>query len=89
MSKTYSTYEAKARLSEILNRVRKGDVVTITHRGKPVAELRPIQRADTPLQARLDDLRRAGIISSPSGKSIFKPIARRPGGLRRFLDDRE
>ena len=28
MSKTYSTYEAKARLSELLKRVTKGDVVT-------------------------------------------------------------
>ena len=35
-------FEAKTRLSELLEQVSKGRVFRITRRGKPVAELRPI-----------------------------------------------
>jgi prevent-host-death family protein len=38
-------FEAKTRLSELLDRVREGRVYRITKRGKPVAELRPIRDA--------------------------------------------
>lgn len=89
MPKTYSTYEAKARLSELLDRVRKGDIVTITHRGEPVAELRPITRSDAPLAQRLDELRRRGVISTPERRGAFKPLAKKKGALQRFLDSRE
>lgn len=89
MPKTYSTYEAKARLSEVLDRVRKGDVVTITHRGEPVAEVRPIERSPESLLSRLDDLRRNGLISRPVKKSALAPIARKRGALRRFLESRD
>jgi prevent-host-death family protein len=35
-------FEAKTRLSELLEQVRRGRVYRITKRGRPVAELRPI-----------------------------------------------
>ena len=35
--------EAKAHLSEVLDRVEKGERITITRRGKPVAEIGPPQ----------------------------------------------
>ena len=35
-------FEAKTRLSELLEDVSKGRVFRITRRGKPVAELRPV-----------------------------------------------
>jgi prevent-host-death family protein len=35
-------FEAKTRLSELLEQVGKGRVYRITKRGKPVAELRPV-----------------------------------------------
>ncbi len=35
-------FEAKTRLSELLEQVRRGRVFRITRRGKPVAELRPV-----------------------------------------------
>ena len=89
MAKTYSTYEAKAKLSELLDRVRKGDVVTITHRGKPVAEVRPIEEREVTLEERLHELERRGIVSSPRGESSWKPLARRKGALKRFLDSRD
>jgi prevent-host-death family protein len=89
MSKTYSTYEAKARLSELLKRVTKGDVVTITHRGEPIAEIRQAARLADDLAARLDALRRSGIISPRKSEPTWKPLAKRKGALGRFLDSRE
>ena len=38
-------FEAKTRLSELLEQVRRGRVYRITRRGKPIAELRPIDEA--------------------------------------------
>ena len=35
-------FEAKTRLSELLDRVARGQTYRITKRGKPVAELRPV-----------------------------------------------
>ncbi len=40
--KTIGTFEAKTRLSELLEHVRKGQVYRISKRGRPVAELRPV-----------------------------------------------
>lgn len=39
-------FEAKTRLSELLEEVSKGKVYRITRRGKAVAELRPIVEPD-------------------------------------------
>lgn len=91
---TYSTYEAKARFSELLRRVRDGRTVTVTYHGEPVAEVRPLRR-ETGTAARIEELaRRGALVAGPgAGRSderpTWKPVARRPGALRRFLDDRE
>jgi len=37
---TIGLFEAKTHLSAIIEKVRNGESFTITHRGKPVAELR-------------------------------------------------
>lgn len=37
-------FEAKTRLSELLENVSRGRVYRITRRGKPVAELRPVSK---------------------------------------------
>ena len=37
---TVGAYEAKTKLSALLKKVDEGEIVTITRRGKPVAELR-------------------------------------------------
>lgn len=36
-------YEAKSRLSELVERAESGQVVTITRRGKPVAKIVPVR----------------------------------------------
>ena len=40
---TIGAFEAKTHLSELLERVEKGEVVTITRRDRPVARLVPIE----------------------------------------------
>jgi prevent-host-death family protein len=90
MPKTYSTYEAKAKLSELLDRVENGDVVTITRRGEPVAEVRSV-KGERSLGERIEELRRLGMVSAPGRitPEALKPLARRKGGLRRFLRSRD
>jgi prevent-host-death family protein len=39
---TFNLHEAKAHLSELLNRVEAGETVIICRRNKPVAELKPV-----------------------------------------------
>lgn len=45
MKTEVGAFEAKTRLSELLEDVSRGHVIRITRRGKPVAELRPIPPA--------------------------------------------
>lgn len=41
--KEIGAFEAKTKLSELLDRVDHGQVYVITKRGRPVAELRPVR----------------------------------------------
>ena len=90
MARIYSVYEAKARFSEVIREVREGKTVTVSYRGKPVAEIRPIRQLETPtLDDRLTDLERNGaLVSSGTPRQEFRMAARRPGALERFLTER-
>lgn len=86
---SYSTYEAKARFSELIRKVRRGETVVITYRGAEVAELRPLKREPT-VEERIEQLRERGILSGPAERKWdWKPIAFRPGALKRFLEERD
>ena len=89
MTETYSTYDAKARLSEILRKVESGRTVRISRHGKAIAEIRPIPEPAGGLAERIADLTDRGIIV-PASKAGDRPapVAKRPGGLDRFLADR-
>ena len=56
---TVGTRELKNRLSEYLRRVKAGETVIITERGKPVGQILPIQ-AD--ITSRLSKLVEAGLV---------------------------
>ena len=43
--KSIGAFDAKTRLSELLEQVERGQVFVITKRGRPVAELRPLGAA--------------------------------------------
>jgi len=90
MAQTYSTYEAKARFSEIIRKVRAGQRIVISHRGREVAEIRPLAPPDPDLKNRLKSLEDEGVVGrfgSPTGR--LEPLARKPGALNRFLESRE
>ena len=46
---THSVAEAKNQLSDLINRVLKGEDVVITRHGQPVVELKPIAKQPRPV----------------------------------------
>ncbi len=89
MGVTYSAYDAKAQFSEVLRQVRDGKTVTISYRGKPVAEIRAVPESPETIEARLDDLQRRGVlVRADDPRRPMQPVKRRPGVLKRFLSER-
>ena len=86
---TYSTYEAKAKFSEIIRSVREGKTVTVSYRGEPVAEIRPLQRAET-IEQRTQELERKGVlVGSREPRVPFEGGVYVPGALETFLRERD
>ena len=71
---TFSVAEAKAHLSDLLDRAEKGEEVVITRRGQPVAQLAPVKAAKPAIDfARLRALR----ASMPSAKTTAARLIRK------------
>jgi prevent-host-death family protein len=78
---TYSTYEAKAKFSEILRKVRAGQRVVIAYHGEEVAEIRPIEKKKT-LAASLRQLEEQGILGPlVEPNRNLAPVVRKEGAL--------
>ena len=89
VARPYPVHEAKAKLSEILRRVKRGRSVSISERGREIAHVVPVSPA-TDLATRLAELERDGLIWSGRGSiKAISPLARRRGALGRFLESRE
>ena len=87
--KTYSMHDAKAHFSEIIRQVREGETVTVTYRGKPVAEIRPTADPTRTIESRLDEMERQGTLVCPTiPRQPLRRGAPQPGALERFLADR-
>jgi prevent-host-death family protein len=76
---TVSLAQAKARLSELLDKVEAGGEVIITRHGRAVAHVVPASRAKRPLP--LDDL--------ASFRAAMPPLRRPAAELLRELHDEE
>lgn len=86
MAQTYSTYEAKARFSEIICKLRAGQHIVIPHRGREVAEIRPLGTRKVDLAHRLERLEEEGVVARHGAQSgPLGPLARKPGALARFF----
>jgi prevent-host-death family protein len=59
---TVGAFEAKTHLSALLERAEKGESITITKHGRPVARLVPV--SGRPLPRKLTDEERAAIIEN-------------------------
>jgi prevent-host-death family protein len=90
MRRSYSLYEAKARLSAIIRQVREGQRVVVTVHGEPVAEIRPLAQDALTIAERLDRLAEQGVLVRPAdAPPALKAVVRRPGALARFLEERD
>lgn len=88
-TRTWSTWEAKAKFSELLRHVRRGNRALITWHGQVVAEVRPVEEP-TSLDARLADLEAAGVLAPAEDPAAsLEPAVQRPGALARFLEERD
>ncbi len=88
MPRSYSIYEAKSKLSEMVRLVKRGLEVIVTERGNPVAKVIPYSNEET-VNERLNRLEAAGYLRKRKRKTFDISFEKRPGGLRRFLEDRE
>jgi prevent-host-death family protein len=79
--------EAKARLSEVVARVRRGRTVLLTLRGRGVARIVPVREGERPLAERLAELEQAGLIGpAPRPGRLLRPLRLGPPGIaQRFL----
>ncbi len=88
MARSYSIYEAKARLSEVLRNVKRGAEVIVTERGVPIAKVIPIQLEED-LEARTKRLAESGNILPATFSGPLPRGKKRSGALKRFLEERE
>ncbi len=68
MKKVAKVSELKASLSKYLARVKAGEEVVVTERGKPIAKLVPLPREEDSQLDRMNQLARRGVITLPKGK---------------------
>jgi prevent-host-death family protein len=87
MSQTFSIYEAKARLSELIRLVKSRRNVIITERGVPVARMVPYRGSKVePLEGRIERLKDLGAVLTPTHDFDAKPVVRLRGATSRFLE---
>lgn len=65
--KSAKVSELKASLSRYLARVKRGEEVVVTERGRPIAKLVPIPPSDDTEMARLRDMERRGLLTMGTG----------------------
>ncbi|MBW1945932.1 MAG: type II toxin-antitoxin system prevent-host-death family antitoxin [Deltaproteobacteria bacterium] len=63
---TTAISKLKASLSEYLSKVKAGEEVLVTERGKPIAKIIPLERDASEISAHLLTLERAGLVNNLS-----------------------
>lgn len=96
MSKAYSIYETKAKLSELLRLVKAGKDIVVTERGEPIAKIVPFDRSPKKLAERIIEFKQKGILIDRAKSSQLSwgddenaIKLNRAGALTRFLKSRE
>ncbi len=93
--KTAAISKLKASLSEYLDKVKAGEEVLVTDRGKPVARIVPLERAVTEMPPHLLAMERAGLVRLGAGtipKGFWRkqrPKDRKGAALAGLLRERE
>src|SRR3989441_9852805 len=93
--KTAAVSKLKAGLSEYLARVKAGEEVIVTERGKPIAKIVPFGGSQAEIPAHLLEKARAGLIRLGSGKlpkgfwKMPRPTVPGGAGVKAVLEERE
>ncbi len=93
--KTAAVSEIKAALSEYLARVKAGEEVMITERGKPIAKIVPLRRDHAGVSPHLLALEQAGLARLGTGSlpdgfwDLPRPQDAAGGSLDALLKERE
>jgi len=93
--KTTPVSELKATLSEQLARVKAGEEVVVTERGRPIAKIVPLSGETIGLSAHMSELARNGLIRLGTGKvskdiwKLPRPSNKEGRGLQALIDERE
>ncbi|MEO6202812.1 MAG: type II toxin-antitoxin system prevent-host-death family antitoxin [Nitrospirales bacterium] len=93
--KTTPVSELRATLSEQLARVKAGEEVVVTERGRPIAKIVPLSSETMGLSAHMSELARNGLIRVGTGKiskdiwKLPRPVDKRGQALKALLDERE
>ena len=93
--KTTPVSQLKATLSEQLSRVKAGEEVVVTERGRPIAKIVPLGGEAVGLSAHMSELARNGLISLGAGKipkdiwKLPRPVDKRGRALKALVDERE
>ena len=91
MQRSVAVARLKAALSEYLARVKAGEEVIVTERGRPIAKIVPLSHDAA---AGLAELARAGLIRIGSGRlprgfrRLPRPATPRGAGVKALLDER-
>lgn len=92
--KTATISKLKATLSEHLARVKAGEEVVVTERGKPIARIVPLGRQVSATSAHLRSLARTGLVRIGSGRlpkdfwKLPRPKDERGAALKAILEER-
>jgi prevent-host-death family protein len=90
---TAAVSEIKASLSEYLGKVKAGEDIMITERGRPIARIIPLRRDQQAGQ--LEHLEKKGLVKIGSGGlpdelwSISRPLDSGAAGLAALLEERD
>ena len=88
---TASVRDLKNRTSELLRRVRAGEHIVVTDRGRPIAEIAPLRPERLRPEARLARLAERGELTLPKGRGLPDIAPLRRGGrpvAETLLEDR-
>ncbi len=88
MSKTYSIYETKAKLSEILRQVKAGQEIIVSERGHPIAKISSFSPKEG-WEGRIEALITGGQIIKAAEKTDLEILVKRKGALETFLAERD
>jgi len=92
--RTATVSKLKATLSKYLSRVKAGEEVIVTERGKPIARITPLTPDDSATSPHLLELARAGLARPGADRlpdgfwKLPRPRDRRGAGVKALLEER-